>query len=406
MIRLAPVVLGTALLLAGAAGVVADTALLALAKTVEQQVAHFRKQIPDLDLSPFGVDELVKAALEGSTEETDRIRRDLTGAALRMNQAAKRHTLGKLHELGREVVGSPTDAGNYLRRRDLILTFDFIERAFGNPIYPQNLGRPFVSLVQIPSDRHFKLVDAYLGWLATIPVPPPPAPAESSGPGPSGGPGPGGDESDPGQPSGWSPSISDPDPDPGSGGPRPIRPVLPDESTGGWLLVRYYVLATLGAIFLVYLTYLVYNAMKGGRNALHFLLHSLRLRSGPNIGPEDVPFRKGLKLFSRGRERDALMVLEPLIDGGGPDSQAALYYALRAYLRLGQSGDLKKQFGKLDPGRFSLDELYVLATALHESEEKVLAVQVFEGIRARDATFKDVAQKLAGLGAGEKPPAG
>lgn len=382
--------------------------LAALAKAIEKQMAHYRRHLPALDLTPFNLDGLLARAKEPMPSDPDALRREITGAAFKMHRAAKVRVLAKIRSEFESVKGgTPTREEDYERRRQVILTYDYVERAFGkSPIYPRNLGRPFVALVEYPAARHLALVDGFLEHLSKVPDPPGVDGGGTGGAGGTGGSGGGPGEADGGETDGggatggFTPDFSSPGPR--QGGPLTV-PVDDDtpQSHGGWALVRTYIFATLGAIFLVYIAYLAYSAAKGGKNALSFLVNAIRQGTGGAVvGPEEEPFRKAVRLFGRGKLDEALALLEPLLEADGPEQAPARFYALRCYLKQGKMGRVSRELPRLDLDKFSPDELYLLGSNLLEAEERAGALVIFRWLNDKDATFKDVAQKVEALSGG------
>lgn len=385
-----------ALALLSASALLAQAGLAELVRKTQEALEHYRRHLPQLVVSPYGVEPLLELAATTQGPGATEVRRNLEAAARRLHTAAKRKALELLKQ---QAGGSPTDEGSYGHRRQLILTFDFIERAFGKrPIYPSNLGQPMISLVPSPNPEHLEKVDGYLKVLAKrrLPPKPDPAPAASSGEGLAGG----GDPDDPGGDPSAAPFIPSGHDGETSGATSTGLSVQVDdtpETHRGMELVRWYVLATIGALVLLYLAYLTYQAAKGGKNAMSFLVTAWRQRNLGPIGPEEVPFRKGLKLLAKGKTGEALAVFEAIMEEGGLDSQPARYYALRCYLKQGKRGALHRNFQVLKLDRFSPDELYLLGTSLQEAEERDLARRIYAWLHEKDATFKDVAQRLEAL---------
>lgn len=372
----------------------AQSAVQALGKTVEKQIERYRKNLPDLDLSRFAIEALVQRALSGEATDTDALRNELTAAALKMNRAAKVAILTRIRAVAGEVAGSPTDPGTYAVRRELVLDFDFVERAFGkSPVYPPQLGQPYSVLVSVPAEKHFKLVDGFLGHLARIPIPEEPGAT-------MGAPGTGANPDEPGSPGVGVGIGLTPDP-PEVKDPGPVRPRDDGDAqvASGWGLVRIYVLGILGAIVLIYGSYLVYTTAKGGSTALSFFWQMIRPKRPVTglVGDDEEPFRKGLKLFGKGRTEDALMIFEALIKAGGPPANPSRYYAILCCLKLGKAGLVKRMLAELTLTEFSLDELYRLGLGLAESEDRAGAVDIFKFLQTKDPSYKDVAQRLAQL---------
>jgi hypothetical protein len=193
--RRSPALAGAALALAclvGSAGAASPNE--AAAKALEDLAGHCRRHLPDLDLTQIPVSDLVARA-KSPDESQDALRTEILKALKALTDHAKVEVLRKIRLVADTLAGSPTDPGSYEYRRQLVLSFDKIERAAGRrPGYPRELGRPFVTLIERPSKRELEKLDGYLRYLAKVK---PPKLSGGGGLGPSGGRGRGGG---PGQP--------------------------------------------------------------------------------------------------------------------------------------------------------------------------------------------------------------
>lgn len=395
--RLAPALAGAVLALGCQFGVAhASGPNQAAVKALEDLTNHCRRALPDLDLAAFPVAELSER-VKNPDESQDALRTEILKALKALTDRAKVEVLRKIKGVADTLSGSPTDPGNYGYRRELVLTFDKIERAAGRrPGYPRELGRPFVTLVERPSKRELEKLDGYLRYLAKV------KPPKVSGGGGLGGAG-GGDGGD-----------GDPDEDPNSGssagggglrigtgggggssssGSGGTRPTDQAPMNRGWMLVRYYVMAVVGAIVLLYLVYVAYTAAKGGKSLFDSARQLLQWRPGA-AEPEEDPFQKGMKLFQRNKYREAIPIFEGLAEEARLASQPARFYLLLAALKENKTGLLARHFDKLDREKFSPDELYRLATALEASGDTSRAKALYRYLHDKDASFRDVAQRL------------
>lgn len=380
------------------APVQAGTSLQSLVTAIKEQAAHIRRHIPSVDLSSMGIEELLTQA-EAPEGNRDRLLKELTKVALQLNLEAKQAVLGRVRSEHESAKASPTDEESYASRRQLILSFDFLERTAGRrPIYPKELGRPFVALVEIPSRREMQLCDGFLEFLARIPLPPT---AQAGATGGTAGAGGGEDEeaseTSGGSSSGGGFSPSGFDPAPSSGG----HPGGPDEREDdpatvnrGWELVRWYIFGTLFALFSLYLIYVAYTAIRGGSSLLGHLRAAFRTYKQPEGDSQD-PFRKGLALFGQAKYLDAIKILEPLTERALQSTQPSHYYVALAALKIRRSGLVHKHVPLLDREKFAPDELYRLAIALEENGSfDRLSLEIYLYLAGKDSSFRD-AQKRA-----------
>lgn len=387
---------GLLVLLLGAAGVLAGP-LEHLVKAVQEQVAHYRQHLPDLDMTRWPLDELLTAAgdesVTGASLETLRTR--FLKVAMELNLAAKIQVLTRIRAAAAELESSPTDRGSYGPRRQLVLSYDYIERVAGRrPLYPRELGRPFVTLVETPADKDLVACDGFLRHLAKLDPPkPPPGGFGHVGVG-------GGGPEDGGEPA----SAGTVGVGPGDGQSDPVgAPVLVGDDipvgNRGWELVRWYILAVLGALVLLYFAYLAYTAARGGKNVLGYMVDWVRRRGRAAEDPED-PFRKGMRLFGRGKYQEALALFEPLTEQARHSSSSARYYLVLSALKLEKTGLAARHAAEVARDKFSADELYRLAQALEEGGLKQEARSLFEFLAAKDSSFRDAGKRAERLRGG------
>jgi hypothetical protein len=372
-----------------------------LITSLQKQSKHIERYLPSLDLSALRLKELLQHA-KNSEGNTDALLKELTKVALTLNRNAKAAVLGKIRSAKEASVAAPTDRESYSSRRQLILSYDFFERAAGRrPIYPRKLGRPFVTLVETPSLRDLRSCDGFLEFLSKIPIPPPLDRFHSGGGGGGLG-GSSGEAEDPGASSslggGFSSSGSSSEPSPG-GTRRGYSESSTPPSNRGWEMVRWYVLGTLFALFSIYLAYLAYTAAKGGRSILEYLRRLLQRKKGGQDLGED-PFRKGIKLFGQAKYHKAIAQFEPLTERALQTTQPARYYLILAALRIGKEGLVKTHIPLLDREKFSPDELYRLALGLEENGNfDAAALEIHRDLALKDSSFRDVAKRAEKLDA-------
>lgn len=372
-----------------------------LIASIREQSKHIRRHLPGLDLASFDLESLLQRAESGEGSRAE-ITKELSKTALNLNLAAKAEVLTRIRQAHQASRSLGTDEDSYSKRRQLVLSFDFLERAAGRrPIYPRKLGRPFVALVENPAKKDLQLCDNFLAFLAKIPLPK--SRTAGGGSGSAGGLGGGeeeGDEDSPGSPGGggYLPASRGSHPrgeaDPG-GPPEDDTPT----TNRGWELVRWYIFGTLFALFSLYALYLVYTALKGGSNLITYLRQAFRSQAQvPGDGQD--PFRKGLSLFGQAKFQDAIRVLEPLTERALQSTQPARYYLLLSALKIRKSGLVETHFPLLDREKFSPDELYRLGNALEEAgAHDARALEIFRYLAERDPSLRDVAKRAEKLDA-------
>lgn len=394
--RLASALVGAALALSClVAPVGAGSPNEAAASALQELAQHCARYLPDLDLSGLQVTTLVER-VKDPDESQDALRTELLKALKGITDQAKAEVLRKIKAVASDLAGTPTEPGNYEYRRQLVLTFDKIERAAGRrPGYPRELGRPFVTLVERPSPRELEKLDGFLRYLSKV------KPPEVGGGGGISGGGTSEVAEDPEAPEesgSGSGSGSRLGPVGGGHGSGTGTGVRPGSSGGfanrGWMLVRYYVLGVVGAIVLLYLLYVGYTAAKGGRSLLESFRQLLKWRPGGTPEPEEDPFQKGMRLFQRNKYRDAIPVFEALAEEARLAAHPARYYLLLAALKENKTGLISRHFDKLNREKFSPDELYRLATALEAAGDLSRAKALYRYLHEKDSSFRDVAQRL------------
>lgn len=376
----------------------------ALAEDLRKQVQYYQRYLSDLDYSRYPVEELVQSAKTGEADERPALIRKLKVLRQALARSAKVSVLKKIRPIAETVSTSPTDESSYAFRRDLILTYDFIERSNGRPpIYPRDLGRPYTRLLERPTQREFEIADGFLKYLGKIPDPPPLDPQLESilgaGPGASSD----SDEDDSSSPAIHYPSNS------GSAFEAPRRPMPvdtgPTPRSRGYTLIRYYVLSILGALALLYFGYVGYSTGKGGTSALRALLRSLRPKKDPYETLEENQFQEGLSLYRRGKHTQAKRALEKVRPEQGS------YNASRYYLTLAELGNQHPEAAvqalqtvALD--KLSLDEIYRLAEEFRVMKQKPVAIRLLDQILERDPSYRDAAEKRKSLAPqAAEPPA-